>query len=212
MALRIDAELKSNLKNLVYLIEAFDGYRRGRGTAISTIEKAYYSITLSLPLKWKPLKRTMETILEFPTKNPRMRKLYRRIYLSRFFMNVGLAVVLTGAALSFFLGRTIFSLIILALGVVSLYTAVIMHWMSIRKIYKYYDDHLDKLRPRAEKMKEAAQTLINILRRELGKYHIDPVKYLLHLYNTDYDGIEIVAKPRVFRKTYLCMVKPIEEE
>ncbi len=203
---RISAEVKNNLKNLVFLIEALDGFRRGRGVSLSIIEKAYYNITLDLPIKWKNLKRIIQSLIRYPMKDGRVFRHYKRLKWARTLTNAGIAIIIAGTAIALIFGRSELTLLALLLGVGLVYSMFFLNWYSLKQIYRYYDEHADELASRTKKLKDAAQILINILREELSSNEISPTKYPLRLYNIDYKGIEVISKPKFYRKTYLCIV------
>jgi len=208
---KVTVKVKNNLKNLVLLIEALDGFRRGRGVSLSMMEKAYYSVTIDLPIKWKYIKRIIQSLIRYPMKDGRVFRHYKLLRWARTLANTGIAIIIIGTVIALIFGRSELTLTSLFIGVGLVYSMLFLNWYSLKQIYKYYDEHADELSGRTKKLKDAAQILINIMREELIKNGISPTKYPLRLYNVDYKDIEVISKPTFYRKTYLCIVSTEKE-
>lgn len=208
---KVTVKVKNNLKNLVLLIEALDGFRRGRGVSLSMMEKAYYNITIDLPIKWRYIKRIIQSLIRYPMKDGRVFRHYKLLRWTRTLTNTGIVIIIIGTVIALIFGRSELTLASLFIGIGLVYSMFFLNWYSLKQIYKYYDEHADELSSRTKKLKDVAQILINIMREELVKNGISPTKYPLRLYNIDYKGIEVISKPTFYRKTYLCIVSTEEE-
>ncbi|RLG76378.1 MAG: hypothetical protein DRO23_00855 [Thermoprotei archaeon] len=209
---KVDKVVKRDLKNLIFIIESLDSYRVGKVKSIKPIESAFYELSFDIPLKWKSIRRILEIILRFPLKNGRMFKWYRRLSMSKYLVYAGVPILFVSAVLVYLPGYGILPWLILLVGLVIVYTSTLMNIIGVRKIYRFYEEHIDELRSKTTKLKNAIQILINAMRKLISEYNMDPTKYALRLYNADYDGIEILAEPGRYRRKYLCLVKPLEEE
>ncbi len=209
---KADKVVKRDLKNIIFIIESLDSYRVGKVKSIKPIESAFYELSFDIPLKWKSVRRILEIILRFPLKNGRMFKWYKRLSMSKYLVYAGVPILFVSAVLVYLPGYGILPWLILLVGLVIVYTSTLMNIIGVRKIYRFYEEHIDELRSKTTKLKNAIQILINAMRKLISEYNMDPTKYALRLYNADYDGIEILAKPGRYRRKYLCLVKPLEKE
>jgi len=208
---KADKVVKRDLKNLVFLIESLDAYRAGKIKSIKAIENAYYELSFNVPLKWKSIRRILEIVLRYPLKDGRMFRWYKRLSRSKYLIYAAVPILFISAIIAYLPGYGILPYLLLLVGLVVVYSSAIMNIVGIRKIHRFYEEHLDELKSKTTKLRSTVQVLINAMRELLSKYDLDPAKYALRLYNADYEGIEVLAEPGKYRKKYLCIVKVTKE-
>lgn len=192
------------VRDIVRLIEYFDGVRVGYGVNFKAIEKILSSrrrIEEALPYKFKALKRDIEEMLLLVYKDKRVVKALKHLRIS-LFLHRFVFFTLIFSLIALFMGIVI-SPIVVFLVFPILYIAVFLKTRSLVIIRTFYINNREKLAPgKDRKLKETINTLINLLREiEWAKGYIT-----LRLYNTDYNNIRVVKKPGFFRDYFVAVV------
>ncbi len=192
------------IRDIVKLIEYFDGVRVGYGVDFKTIERILTNrkkIEEALPYKFKALKKDIEEMLLLIYKDKKATKALNRLRIS-LFLHRFVFFTLIFSLIALFLG-IMFSPFLVFLMFPVLYIAVILKTRSLVTIRLFYINNREKLAPgKDRKIKETINSLINLIREiEWAKGYVT-----LRLYNTDYNNIKIVKRPGFFRDYFVAVV------
>jgi uncharacterized membrane protein (DUF106 family) len=200
-------ETEEMLSDMAFIIEALDGYRSGRCIDPKRVDEKinrWREIGDSLPRKWPSLKRDIDALINLTLREPEAKKLANTHILTKFCLRM----VYLSLLLSFFImiRWPNIGIIIIISAITALYILLIVRWYVMNKMFTYYEKMISSQPGKVEHIKLAVNTLIKRFKEQLGRKHIPPKKYRLHLFNTDYNDIKVLKKPGWLRDYYLCEV------
>lgn len=200
------------VRKLRKLIEALDGYRIGRYTSLSKVERLILELGVQLPHSWEEIKKDVEAILALPTASPefkRLEKVERRASLLAKLNVLLLVSALLLYALRAWYLSPLFDVAVLTLIVVSLIVTNVVYYVrayTAAKISALYAERLPELEKLGRRLKAAVEHLLRQLRKELRAAGINPRSYTLKLWLPDYSGVRIVKRPGRFSAKYeVCL-------
>ncbi|MCS7104698.1 MAG: hypothetical protein NZ954_03945 [Thermofilaceae archaeon] len=195
-------------RKLKELIEAFDGYRVGRYTSLTKVERILAELDLKLPYDWQDLVKDIKVILELPKTSEayaRLEKMER--FASRLvkFNLLFLASALLLYTLSFWLANPSLGIVAFAMAIASVLMVNVVYVIRVYvnlRIDSLYAEKLPELEKLGARFKVTVDYLLKQLKRELkiGKFRLESFK--LKLWLPDYAGIIIVKKPGRWSSRY----------
>jgi len=193
--------VSARVQKMRKLVEALDGYRVGRYTSLSKVERLVLELGVQLPYGWEEIRRDVEAIMALPSASPEYKRLERME--QRAALLTKLNMLLLASALLLYVFRIwhpsfLLDAVVLILVVASLVVANVVYYVrayAAVRINALYAEKLPELEKLGRRLKAAVEHLLRQLRRELRAAGIDPRNYTLKLWLPDYSGVRIVKRP-----------------
>ncbi|MEM1509427.1 MAG: DUF2614 family zinc ribbon-containing protein [Thermofilaceae archaeon] len=195
-------------RRLRSLIEVLDGFRVGRVTDLSKVERLFRELNVRLPYPWDELKSDMEAILKLPTTSENYRKISKMDKISRKLSFINIALLISSIVVYIFAftysNAVIFTiaLFIIATSLVLVYTIYYFRTYVSYKILGIYIEKADELEKLGARIKACIEYLLRLLKRELKAAGYKLENYSLKLWLADYAGIRVVKEPSRFSPRY----------
>ncbi len=200
---------KEIVDNLVFIIEALDGYRVGRNVDPKILEKKMDDVE---PVARKVLDRKRRKVLlsaadymiNLPAKSKSARMWSGVFLISRLLIRITFVVFLV-SILMYFISPPSVGNTLLFVGVALFYIVAVMRWYSLNKLLDFYERQSGRADAKRMILKKAVNDLISFLRGYLEDHGIKKEKVKLHLYNVDYEGIVVLKRPGWLRDNYVVV-------
>lgn len=195
-------------RRLKALVEILDGFRVGRVTDLSKVERLFRELNVRLPYPWDDLKSDIEAILRLPTTSASYRKISKMDKISRKLGFINIALLLSAVViyvLAFTYGNVVMftiAFLIIATSLVLVYTAYYLRAYMSYKILSIYVEKADELEKLGVRIKACVEYLLRLLKRELKAAGYKLENYRLKLWLADYAGIRVVKEPTRFSSRY----------
>ncbi|HDD34278.1 MAG TPA: hypothetical protein ENG30_03905 [Thermofilaceae archaeon] len=189
------------VKKLRQLIEALDGYRVGRYTDLSRVERLVEELNLKLPHGWSAIRGDIEGILELPRRSPLYPRLSKAESIASILSKVNLAL-LALAVFSYMLAHTLLFMLLVISSLVMVNVVYFLRTYVNLKISAIYASNLDELEALGIRIRDSVDYLIRQLKRELRAMSFKLEDFRLKLWVPDYGGIRVVKKPSIFSSRY----------
>ncbi len=201
---------KEIVDNLIFIIEALDGYRVGRNVDPGVLEKKMNYVE---PIAGKVLDRKRRKVLlsaadymiNLPAKSKSARTWSGVFLISRLLIRVTFVVFLV-SVLMYFISPPSVGNTLLITGVVLFYMAAVMRWYSLNKLLDFYERQSGRADAKRMILRKAVKDLILFLRGYLEDLGVRKEKVKLHLYNVDYEGIVVLKRPGWLRDNYIVVL------
>ena len=201
------------LRKAIWLI---DSYRADLFYDLTWIEKKAEEGNLgrSFHSKWKDLKNDMMKMASVTSRVPGITKLAR---MQGYFESLsqisiplivftGLVDIMVPGGLHLPFPASYLTVVMVSLMIASLAARSLMGKRIGAKIEGYLRNNPDTNKLKKFEVKDAVQSLIEELRKYLSETGKVPKKHLVGLTFLDYDHVEMVSKPRPWRRYYLAQV------
>jgi hypothetical protein len=200
-------------KNLATVLDA---YRINRAYSTQFVDEAINEGELprSFIQQWGTIRSVLHKLAALGPKIPNVEKwLNQKQYIS--FASMALLTITVPLLLAtWFLSLAWLQPYVIPMSVAAV-ALLLISWLSSgwfnRKvawaIHNHIEDHPELVRRERKVLKKWAQSMIYHVARLLRKSDEDPDKNLLKLFNSDYEGIEILKEPGGFRKHYVARLK-----
>jgi len=204
-----------NITSLIALIFLLDGYRINRFENPASVEKAIQKGDLGKEMaqKWKEIRLNLDKMASLPASIPGVVMLTKVRILARF-----LASTYASVALVFVVARFVLRLpygqfgewfVISTVVVVptSWLTAQLANYRIAKKVEEFFEKNPKSLESIRSDLKRTVQSLLYTLFHQIRRTGRDSKKLAFKMYNTDYEGIEVVGTPSRWAKYYLVSMK-----
>jgi hypothetical protein len=194
-------EISQKDSGIAQMITWFDGYSTLHLVDPLRIERLLKSRSGSdLDLVWKNVKKDISAIVELPASSEQVKKFSRLASYARL-----ASMILAGVSfvililIYFFQSRLKLQgdqIIAPALVIAFLYVMIMVSLFASRRmnsaVRSYYQEHSHELSKSTARLKEAAQTLIDRLQRDVTSHNLDPMQYKFKIFQTDYRNITVL--------------------
>jgi F0F1-type ATP synthase membrane subunit b/b' len=109
-------------------------------------------------------------------------------------VSIGSAIERTGSFLDIFNSVLIFGIVVL-----------VVRYFVRERVKKFFDESASRLKSKSTHLRELNQELIDRLRDGIKKHKGKPRDYKLILFNSDYEGIQILKKPSAWREHFVAI-------
>ncbi|MEM2180705.1 MAG: hypothetical protein QXP32_07825 [Nitrososphaeria archaeon] len=203
---RID---KNKINNLLFLVEAFDGYTTGRNVDLKKVKIKLEEVKDIIKHgidknEQRKIFETVDYIINLPSKDSRAR-FYAKIFLiTKFLLRIFIFIFMFSIIYIFSFGYLDFNLLILLGWCVV--AVIFFRWFALTKVLEFYEKELKFQESKIKFLKEMAQRIIYFISENKEKWSIKTKDLRLHLYNYDYKKIKVIKKPGLLREYYLVEV------
>ncbi len=202
-----DRKLGKVVEDILFVIEAIDGYRVGRNVDLrvfkSRFDRIEEHVKKSIDRKRrKALFSAVEYMVNLPAKDPSARFWSQVFLVSRFLLRVTLLLFIAALFLNTLSGSWAARLVLYS-AVGLFYLSAVSRWYSLNKVLDFYESRGGRAEARSKLLKSIAQDLIDFIRVLVEQGSVSRKKARLNLFNTDYRGIRVLKRPGLLRDHYV---------
>jgi len=200
-------KLRKAVDDILFVVEAIDGYRVGRNVDPRVFKSRFEKIEEHVKKavdrkKRKALFSAVDYMVNLPAKDPSA-KLWSQVFLvSRFLLRITLLFFIAALFLNTLSGSWAARLILYsAIGL--FYFSAVSRWYSLNKVLDFYEARRGRAEAKSRVLRSIAQDLMELVRELVRQGAVSRKKARLNLFNTDYRGIRVLKKPGWLRDHYV---------